>query len=210
MNSDHKPSSRTTKAALVSVVIVNYNYGRYLKECIESVLSQHYQPLEVIVVDDGSTDDSRRIIQSYCGRLSVCFKPNGGVISATNAGFAMSRGPVVIFVDADDYMLPGAVAVHAHALLDREVVRSQRLHDGAPRKQTLGWQSTSAGRHRGRSPNRAARARTGFLCVRAHLRQRLGSQLSGTYFSAARESSGRCSGLSLNGCGPAVRQDGNP
>jgi glycosyltransferase involved in cell wall biosynthesis len=125
MNSDHKPSSRTTKAALVSVVIVNYNYGRYLKECIESVLSQHYQPLEVIVVDDGSTDDSRRIIQSYCGRLSVCFKPNGGVISATNAGFAMSRGPVVIFVDADDYLLPGAVAVHAHALLDREVVRSQ-------------------------------------------------------------------------------------
>ncbi len=77
---------------LVSVVVINYNYGRYLKECVESVLAQDYKPVEVIVVDDGSTDDSRAIIKSYSARLTPAFKPNGGVISATNRGFQMSQG----------------------------------------------------------------------------------------------------------------------
>jgi glycosyltransferase involved in cell wall biosynthesis len=110
---------------LVSVVVINYNYGRYLRECIESVLAQDYKPLEVIVVDDGSTDDSRAIIKSYSPRLTPAFKPNGGVISATNRGFQMSHGSVVIFVDADDYLLPGAIAAHAQALQEPGVVRSQ-------------------------------------------------------------------------------------
>ena len=110
---------------LVSVVIINYNYGRYLKECIESVLAQDYQPMEVIVVDDGSTDDSREVIQSYSRRVLASYKQNGGVISATNHGFELSHGSVVIFVDADDYLLPGVVAAHARALSDPGVVRSQ-------------------------------------------------------------------------------------
>lgn len=110
---------------LVSVVIVNYNYGRYLKQCIESVLAQDYEPMEVIVVDDGSTDDSRALIESYSDRVLTLFKPNGGVISATNHGFELSYGSVVIFVDADDYLLPGAVAAHTRALREPGVVRSQ-------------------------------------------------------------------------------------
>jgi glycosyltransferase involved in cell wall biosynthesis len=116
----HQPVTQS-----VSVVIVNYNYGRYLKKCIESVLGQDYAPMDVIVVDDGSSDDSRAIIKSYAGRLTPAFQRNGGVISATNLGFRMSRGSVVIFVDADDYLLPGAVAAHAHALQQPGVVRSQ-------------------------------------------------------------------------------------
>jgi glycosyltransferase involved in cell wall biosynthesis len=112
-------------ARLVSIVILNYNYGRYLTECIESVLSQEYEPIELIVVDDGSTDDSRGILDSYSGRLIASFKKNGGMVTAMNHGFALSQGAIVIFVDADDYLLPGAVAAHVSALCKPGVVRSQ-------------------------------------------------------------------------------------
>jgi glycosyltransferase involved in cell wall biosynthesis len=81
--------------------------------------------LEVVVVDDGSTDDSRAVIDSYAGRICASFKSNGGVISATNHGFKLSHGSVVIFVDADDYLLPGAIHAHAQALGKAGVVRSQ-------------------------------------------------------------------------------------
>jgi glycosyltransferase involved in cell wall biosynthesis len=120
-----KPTSQACAQALVSVVIINYNYGRYIGECIESALGQNYEPMEVIVVDDGSTDESRAVIESYGGRICSSFKQNGGVISATNYGFQLSRGSLVIFVDADDYLLPGAVSAHARAHCEPGVVRSQ-------------------------------------------------------------------------------------
>jgi glycosyltransferase involved in cell wall biosynthesis len=114
-----------TKHSLASIVILNYNYGHYLRQCIESALSQGYQPLEVIVVDDGSTDDSESVLASFGARILVSRKPNGGMVSAMNHGFSISRGSVVIFLDADDYLLSGAVSVHAQALRDCAVVRSQ-------------------------------------------------------------------------------------
>jgi hypothetical protein len=126
VQSEPKTSSyHRTERPLVSVVVINYNYGRYLKECIESVLSQDYEPIEVIVVDDGSTDDSRGVIDSYSGRLLASYQENGGVISATNHGYRRSHGSVVIFVDADDYLWPGVVAAHSQALREPGVVRSQ-------------------------------------------------------------------------------------
>ena len=110
---------------LVSVVITNYNYGRYLSQCIHSVVAQNYARLEVIVVDDGSTDDSRTAIASYSSRICASFQSNGGVISATNHGFRLSHGSVVIFLDADDYLLPGAVHSHVEAHRESGVVGSQ-------------------------------------------------------------------------------------
>lgn len=110
---------------LVSVVVVNYNYGRYLAECLDSVLAQDHAPLEVIVVDDGSTDDSRGVIASYGERVTAIFKANGGMVSAMNQGFRASRGAIVLFLDADDYLLPHAIAEHVRALADPAVVRSQ-------------------------------------------------------------------------------------
>jgi hypothetical protein len=110
---------------LVSIVILNFNYGHYLRQCIESVLAQDYQPMEVIVVDDGSTDSSRSIVDSFAGRVRSSFKHNGGMVSAMNQGFRLSRGSIVMFVDADDYLLPGAVAAHARVLANPAVVRSQ-------------------------------------------------------------------------------------
>src|SRR5215217_2651799 len=94
---------------LVSIVISNYNYGRFLGEAIDSALNQTYPHTEVIVVDDGSTDNSREIIESYGDRIIAVLKDNGGQASACNAGFRASKGEVVIFVDADDVLLPDTV-----------------------------------------------------------------------------------------------------
>lgn len=93
---------------LVSIVIINYNYARFIRSAVDSALAQTYQNVEVVVVDDGSTDQSRSVIESYGSRISSVFKRNGGHGSALNAGFAGSRGEIVIFLDADDELLPGA------------------------------------------------------------------------------------------------------
>ncbi len=88
---------------LVSILINNYNYAEFLPEAIETALSQTYDRVEVIVVDDGSQDESKQIISSYGDRIRAVFKPNGGQASAFNAGFAASQGEVICFLDADDY-----------------------------------------------------------------------------------------------------------
>ncbi|HBB32476.1 MAG TPA: glycosyl transferase [Cyanobacteria bacterium UBA8803] len=94
---------------LVSIIINNYNYDKFLRESIDSALSQTYSDTEVIVVDDGSADNSQEIITSYGNRIVPVLKSNGGQASALNAGFAASRGEIVIFLDADDYLFPKAV-----------------------------------------------------------------------------------------------------
>ena len=94
---------------LVSVVINNYNYDRFLREAVESALGQTYPRTEVVVVDDGSTDASREIIAGYGNRVVPVLKENGGQASTFNAGFEASRGEVVFFLDSDDYLYPDAV-----------------------------------------------------------------------------------------------------
>ncbi|MEP0982489.1 glycosyltransferase family A protein [Leptolyngbya sp. FACHB-17] len=95
--------------ALASIIVNNYNYARFLPEAIESALNQSYQLTEVIVVDDGSTDESREIISSYGKKVIPVLKMNGGQGSAFNAGFAVSRGKVICFLDSDDILLPTAI-----------------------------------------------------------------------------------------------------
>jgi len=94
----------------VSIVINNHNYGRFLGEAIDSALAQTSPPTEVVVVDDGSTDDSRAVIARYGERIVPVLKENGGQASAFNAGFAASRGDIMCFLDADDLLLPDRVA----------------------------------------------------------------------------------------------------
>jgi hypothetical protein len=94
---------------LASIIVNNYNYGRFVGEAIESALAQTYTPVEVIVVDDGSTDDSRERIAEFAERIRPVFKANGGQASAFNAGFAAGWGDVVLFLDADDVLLATAV-----------------------------------------------------------------------------------------------------
>jgi glycosyltransferase involved in cell wall biosynthesis len=95
--------------SLVSIIITNYNYGRYLANAINSALCQGYSSIEVIVVDDGSTDHSEDVIKSYGSRILPLFKQNGGQASAMNAGFRQSHGEIIIFLDADDMLLSDTV-----------------------------------------------------------------------------------------------------
>jgi hypothetical protein len=97
----------------VDIIVNNYNYGRYLSAAIDSALAQTYEPVRVIVVDDGSTDDSRAVIESYGDRISSLLKTNRGQASTMNAGFARSSGQVVLFLDSDDVLRPNAAALVA-------------------------------------------------------------------------------------------------
>jgi len=92
----------------VDIVVDNFNYGRFLGEAIDSALAQTHPHVGVIVVDDGSTDESRNVLARYDDRIDVVLKENGGQASALNAGLARCSGDAVIFLDADDMLEPVA------------------------------------------------------------------------------------------------------
>ncbi|CAN7195110.1 glycosyltransferase family 2 protein [Rhizobacter sp. LjRoot28] len=95
--------------ALVSVVIPNYNYESFVGAAIESALALDWPNVQVIVVDDGSTDGSRIVIGRYAERIETVLQPNAGQLAACNAGFARARGEVVFFLDSDDMLHPSVV-----------------------------------------------------------------------------------------------------
>ena len=106
-------------ATLVSVVIPAYNAQAFLAQAIQSVLAQRYPSLELIVVDDGSSDDTAAIIAGFGKRLRSLFQPNAGLAAARNAGAALARGDYLAFLDADDLFLPNKLTLQA-AALDRD------------------------------------------------------------------------------------------
>lgn len=94
---------------LISVIIPVYNADQYLEECLESVLAQTWQPLEVILIDDGSADGSREILESYVRKyhhFTAIFQENAGVSRARNAGLEKARGEYIAFCDSDDIIAP--------------------------------------------------------------------------------------------------------
>ena len=91
---------------LVSVIITNYNYGSYVGHAIESALALDWPNVEIIVIDDGSTDDSRVVIARYEDRITTILQENSGQLVGTNKAFALSRGEIVIMLDADDLLHP--------------------------------------------------------------------------------------------------------
>lgn len=97
---------------LVSIIVTNYNYGAFLADAIDSALAQTHDEIEVIVVDDGSTDGSDEIIRRYGERVKAIFKRNSGQIDSVNVGFTQAAGDVVIFLDADDTLVETAVERH--------------------------------------------------------------------------------------------------
>jgi len=113
-----------------SVVIDNCNYGRFLRQAIDSVLAQDLfieKEAELIVVDDGSTDDSREILASYGSRLSAILQPNQGQATAFNRGFAQARGEAVCLLDSDDWWLPGKLSACAVPFDDPKVSAAQHF-----------------------------------------------------------------------------------
>jgi glycosyltransferase involved in cell wall biosynthesis len=95
---------------LFSIVTISFNQARFLRQCLESVISQKASDVEYIVVDPGSTDGSREIIMEYANHIdSIIFEPDLGPADGLNKGFANATGSVGYFINSDDYMLPGAI-----------------------------------------------------------------------------------------------------
>ena len=112
----------------VSIVIANYNYAHFLRRSIDSALEQDYDA-EVIVVDDASTDATADVVASYGSRIKTCLRQvNGGHAAAFNTGFASSRGEIVLFLDADDYLYPNAVSEVVEAWEEKTAQVQFRLH----------------------------------------------------------------------------------
>jgi glycosyltransferase involved in cell wall biosynthesis len=109
---------------VVTVLIDTYNYGRFIEEAIDSVVSQDFphDEMEVLVVDDGSEDDTAERVKRYSQRVRYLYKTNGGQASAFNLGLAEARGEIVAFLDGDDTWLPGKL---------RRVVEEFRKHPEA-------------------------------------------------------------------------------
>jgi len=101
---------------LVSIIIPNYNKAPYIREAIESALNQTYKNIEVIVVDDGSTDQSREIIKSFGKKIKAYFLPHKNANVARNFGFKKSKGEYIQFLDSDDIILPEKIEKQVEAL----------------------------------------------------------------------------------------------
>lgn len=98
----------------------SYNQGRFIRRTIESILSQDYRPIEVIVVDGGSTDETVAILQSFSGEseLQWTSERDRGVVDAVNKGFGRARGELAAIQSSDDFYLPGAISTAVRALQD--------------------------------------------------------------------------------------------
>lgn len=95
------------KNDMISIIIPIYNVEKYLEKCLDSILNQTYKNLEIILIDDGSTDNSPNICNSYCEkdkRIKIIHKNNEGVSSARNKGIELSKGKYIVFIDSDDYV----------------------------------------------------------------------------------------------------------
>ena len=94
------------KDPLVSCIIPVFNGERYLRQAINSILKQSYRPLEIIVVDDGSTDGTAELVKSYGQQITYLFQPNRGPGAARNLGLTVAKGELIAFIDADDLWHP--------------------------------------------------------------------------------------------------------
>src|SRR5262245_22947436 len=117
MISTQPASDSDASPPLASIIIANFNYSFFVADAIESALAVEWWPKEIIVVDDGSTDDSVRIIEGYIGRGVQAFRiENGGQAAAAEFGFYRSKGLLIMFLDSDDVVDPSAIREAVFAL----------------------------------------------------------------------------------------------
>jgi glycosyltransferase involved in cell wall biosynthesis len=102
----------------VSVIIPTYNYSQFITEAVESALQQNIDDLELIIVDDGSTDDTRDKCRPYADRINYIFQKNAGLSAARNTGISNSTGEFIQFLDSDDILGPDSVALQVEYLKD--------------------------------------------------------------------------------------------
>ena len=119
-----------TTNALISVIMPVYHGAEFLAEAVASIAAQAYQPLEIIVVDDGSTDETAAVVQRLDCEIRYCYQPNQGPAAARNAGLAVAQGELIAFLDMDDLwpadkLAPQIACLNANA--ETEVVWGQTL-----------------------------------------------------------------------------------
>lgn len=105
-------------APLISVIVPCYNHGIYLRDAFASIQQQDYSAIEIVLVDDGSTDATRQVAADY-PTIKYIYQPNQGLSAARNTGIAHSTGRYLVFLDADDWLLPGALQTNARYLQQR-------------------------------------------------------------------------------------------
>ena len=106
---------------IITVVITCYNQGKYLREAIESVLAQSYEYCEIIIVDDGSTDHTKFVVDGY-PQVKYIYQVNQGVSSARNTGIEHSNGEFICFLDADDWLLPNGLEINLQHIEENKEV----------------------------------------------------------------------------------------
>jgi GT2 family glycosyltransferase len=126
----------------VSIVTISYNQAPFLREAMESVLGQDYSNIEYLVLDGGSTDGSRAVIEEFAPRLAYWVsEPDGGAAAALNRGFARATGEIFAYLNSDDLLLPGAVSAWVRAFEERPsldvVYGDMDIVDAAGRPATL-------------------------------------------------------------------------
>ena len=136
MGNEITNTTNTSNPPLVSVIIPVYNVEKYLRECLDSVLAQTYKNLEVILVDDGSTDSSTDICREYCEkdkRFKLHQKENGGASSARNLGLNCAKGDYLYFLDSDDYLksiaLEKMIECACHNNADLVFIEGETIND---------------------------------------------------------------------------------
>ncbi len=107
------------KNMLISTIIPVYNGARYISEAIQSILDQDYPRMEILVVDDGSTDDTARVVRQFEPRVSYVYQENAGIAATMNQGLRMAKGDYLAFLDSDDYWLPGKISTQWNVLQER-------------------------------------------------------------------------------------------
>jgi glycosyltransferase involved in cell wall biosynthesis len=120
-----------TSTPLVSVIVPTYNSAGFIRESLDSVLAQTFKDFEIIVVDDGSTDDTAKLLAAYRDSLRVIKKENGGPASARNAGIREARGELIAFQDADDLWTPDKLELQVACLAqhpEAALVHSDCIH----------------------------------------------------------------------------------
>ena len=122
-----KEPLRTQPGPSVALVVLSYNYGRYVAQAIESALEQTQPYDQIIVIDDGSTDDSRAVLERYRGRVELIYKSNGGQLSAALRALDAIRCEYVHYLDSDDFVVPNARELIAEQLVHRPAKLQFRL-----------------------------------------------------------------------------------
>ena len=134
---------------MISVIVPVYNVEKYLRKCLDSIVNQTYRDLEIILIDDGSTDNSGAICDEYGqkdSRIKVVHKTNGGLSSARNCGLEIARGDYITFIDSDDYIESDTIETVVKTFLNKQVevvlIREKQVNEKGETTKIVGDKPT--------------------------------------------------------------------